>query len=412
MNNFRRIFLLPKHNKKYVSRSYSVFNNIKSKIEMTGPITIADYMGEVLTNPKAGYYMKNDVFGMHGDFITSPEVSQLFGEILAVWTICEWQKLGKPFPCQLIELGPGRGTMMLDILRVYEKLNVVGRNNSLSIHLVEISRVMSQFQAKTLCAADSVVEMDELDDENFGCYQQGFTPRSSIPIYWYPDFRYVPKAFSMIIAHEFFDALPIHKFQKVDNEWREVLIDISQEESNQLRFVLSRSPTPASLLFTKNEKIRDHFEVSPQAGLIMEQISLRLEEKGGFTLVVDYGHEGEKTDTFRAFSHHSLHNPLIEPGTADLTADVDFSYLRKATANRLISLGPIPQHQFLSKMHIDVRLKKLLEVCDNKEEKEHLISGYHMLMDKDKMGERFKIMSFFPAVLSDFLKKFPVVGFG
>lgn len=144
----------------------------------------------------------------------------------------------------------------------------------------------------------------------------------------------------------------------------------------------------------QEENKRNHFEVSPQTGIIMEQISLRLEENGGFALIIDYGHEGEKTDTFRvtekfiiqdlihilhllhaftyiyihfnflkAFSQHSLHDPLIEPGTADLTADVDFSYLRKATGNRLFSLGPIPQRQFLSNMHIDVRLKVMIKLC-------------------------------------------------
>ncbi|KAK9511470.1 hypothetical protein O3M35_000118 [Rhynocoris fuscipes] len=378
---------------------------------MCGPISIADYMREVLTNPKSGYYMKNDVFGQQGDFITSPEISQLFGEILAVWTISEWQKLGKPIPCQLVEFGPGRGTMLKDILRVYKRLGIFEEEEGLSVHLVEVSRAMSNIQAEMICDENSVKLLDETNPSNLGCYQTALCKQTSAPVFWYSDLQFVPKLFSIVLAHEFFDALPIHKFQKVGNEWKEVLIDIAEGSETELRFVLSRSPTPASVLLTKNESKHDHLEISPQTGVIMEELARRLEENGGFALVIDYGHNGDKTDTFRAFKRHSLHDPLVDPGTADLTADVDFSYLRKVTADKLISLGPITQRTFLSNMHIDTRLKMLLAKCPNMETQNNLLSGYHMLTDQDKMGDRFKMMAFFPLVLTEFIKKFPVAGF-
>ncbi|XP_014242574.1 protein arginine methyltransferase NDUFAF7, mitochondrial isoform X2 [Cimex lectularius] len=366
---------------------------------MCGPLTVADYMKEIFMNPKMGYYMTKDVFGKDGDFTTSPEISQLFGEMIAIWCINEWHKLGSPNPHFLVELGPGRGTMMQDILRVFNK---IGMNNAgLSVHLVEVSRELSKIQAKNLCTT--------VKETTGAHFMEGVT-ETGVPVYWYNSIESVPTCFTLILAHEFFDALPIHKFQKTDEGWREVLIDVN-EAGNKLRYVISKAPTPASLYFTAGEEKRHHLEVSPQAGMIMQHIAQRLVNHGGFLLVADYGHTGEREDTFRAFRNHSQQDPLLEPGMSDLTADVDFSYLKKMVADKLLAFGPKSQHDFLKSLHIDIRLEVLLKKSKSKEEKEMLLSGYKMIMDRDKMGECFKFMSFFPSVVKELLEQFPVVGF-
>ncbi|CAB0020379.1 unnamed protein product [Nesidiocoris tenuis] len=360
-------------------------------------------MKEVLTRPKMGYYMNKDVFGTRGDFITSPEISQLFGEMLAIWMISEWRKIGSPRPFQLVELGPGRGTMMADILRVFGKLGVTG--DTLEVHLVEVSKSLSEIQASNLCREHGSAA--ESDKHPF--YYRGLTDRE-ISVFWHKSVEQLPEKFSVIVAHEFFDALPIHKFQRTSNGWREVLVDVDPQDSQKLRMVTSSIPTPASLLLIRESETRDHIEVSPSSGALMQFLAQRLEEFGGFALIADYGHSGDKGDTFRAFKKHQLHDPLCEPGTADLTADVDFSYLKKAVGDKLISFGPVTQHEFLKRLHIDVRLKKLL-ASSTKEQQDELLSGYKMIMDEKGMGTAFKFMCFFPSVLAEFFISHPVAGF-
>jgi len=153
-------------------------------------------------------------------------------------------------------------------------------------------------------------------------------------------------------------------------------------------------------------------EISPQCSVIIDYLSQFLWECGGFALVIDYGHEREKMDTFRAFYQHKLHDPLLKPGTADLTADVDFLSMKEIAEkdNRLITFGPITQRNFLKSIGIDLRLKIILKNATDTQ-KQQIQSGYHIVTDKDKMGDCFKVLSFFPSVLKDHLKKWPVVGF-
>lgn len=333
-----------------------------------------------------------------GDFITSPEISQLLGEMIALWTLNEWTRLGSPKPFQLVELGPGKGTMMHDILRVCKQLKL---DESISVHFVEVSDELSKVQGNKLCT--SIIKHG-----NKTCYQEGKT-ENNVPIYWHKAIQDVPKNFTCILAHEFFDALPVHILKKTVDGWREILIDLT-ECGTKLRYVMSSSPTPACVL-SKYSNGRDYFEISPQSGLILEYIASMLEEHGGFALIIDYGHYGEKKDTFRGFRNHQLVDPLEEPGSSDLTADVDFAFLQNITNDKLLSLGPVSQRSFLKQLQIDVRLEVLLKSCKNEKEKNDILSGYHMIMDSDKMGECFKVFSLFPLVLKDFFNNFPVVGF-
>ncbi|XP_061024698.1 protein arginine methyltransferase NDUFAF7, mitochondrial isoform X2 [Eubalaena glacialis] len=296
-----------------------MLRHLMYKIKSTGPITVAEYMKEVLTNPAKGYYVNRDMLGEKGDFITSPEISQIFGELLGIWFISEWIATGKNAAFQLVELGPGRGTLLGDILRVFSQLASVLKNCDISIHLVE----------------------------------------------------------------------------KTPHGWREVLIDIDPQVSDKLRFVLAPCATPAEA-FIQCDETRDHVEVCPDAGVIIQELSQRISLTGGAALIADYGHDGTKTDTFRGFCGHRLHDVLIAPGTADLTADVDFSYLRRMSQGKVASLGPIKQQTFLRNMGIDVRLKVLLDKSDEPSLRQQLLQGYDMLMNPTKMGERFNFFALIP----------------
>ncbi|XP_072794019.1 protein arginine methyltransferase NDUFAF7, mitochondrial isoform X2 [Vicugna pacos] len=341
------------------------------KIKSTGPITVAEYMKEVLTNPAKGYYVHRDMLGEEGDFITSPEISQIFGELLGIWFISEWIATGKTAAFQLVELGPGRGTLSGDILRVFSQLGSVLKNCDISVHLVEVSQKLSEIQALTLTEEKVPLERDA----GAPVYMKGAT-KSGIPISWYRDLQDIPKGFSFYLAHEFFDVLPVHKFQKTPHGWREVLIDIDPHVSDKLRFVLAPCATPAEAF--------------------IQELSERIAVTGGAALIADYGHDGTKTDTFRGFCGHKLHDVLIAPGTADLTADVDFSYLRRMAQGKVASLGPIQQQTFLKNMGIDVRLKVLLDKSDEPSLRQQLLQGYDMLMNPKEMGERFNFFALLP----------------
>ncbi|XP_032673385.1 protein arginine methyltransferase NDUFAF7 homolog, mitochondrial [Odontomachus brunneus] len=386
-----------------------LYRQLYAKILACGPITLAEYMKEVLIHPTIGYYMTKDVFGQKGDFITSPEISQLFGEIIAIWMINEWRKINDE-PIQLVELGPGRGTLINDILRVFKKFNLLDK---VSVHLVEISPALSQLQTERLCTESRDNEPTGNEDEKSTMYYREGVTKNGVKIYWYYSINDIPKKFSIFVAHEFFDALPIHKFQKTDKGWREILVDIVQETSEErFRYVLSQIATPACKVYLSPNEKRDHVEVSPQSFVITDYMSQFLWECGGFALVIDYGHEREKSDTFRAFRQHKLHDPLLKPGTADLTADVDFLSIKEIAQkdDRLIVFGPVTQKRFLRNLGIDLRLKMLLQNATGTQ-KQQIESGYHMITDEDKMGSCFKVLSLFPFILKDYLTKWPVAGF-
>eukprot|EP00058_Branchiostoma_floridae_P024793 XP_002610283.1 hypothetical protein BRAFLDRAFT_126844 [Branchiostoma floridae] len=330
-----------------------LLKHLRSQLKAAGPITVADYMREVLTNPTAGYYMHKDVFGTQGDFITSPEISQMFGELLGVWCVNEWMLGGSPRSMQVVELGPGRGTLAQDMLRVFQQFPMM--QDMVSLHLVEVSPKMAAMQEERLTG---VIEDDKRKNAASGgdiVYKKRKT-KAGVPISWYSDIHDVPRGFSCYIAHEFLDALPVHKFQA-------------------------------------GEK-RDHLEVCPQAGVLVQHLANRIVEHGGAALLADYGHDGTKTDTLRGFRNHQLHEVLQEPGSADLTADVDFSYLRHMCAgkDKALTHGPITQREFLENMAIELRLQVLQRNADESQRKD-LLSGYDMLTNPDKMGDRFKFFS-------------------
>uniref|UniRef100_A0A8C9ZAV3 Protein arginine methyltransferase NDUFAF7 n=1 Tax=Sander lucioperca TaxID=283035 RepID=A0A8C9ZAV3_SANLU len=324
----------------------SMLRHLTTKIKATGPIPVAEYMREVLTNPVTGYYVRNNMLGPDGDFITSPEISQIFGELLGVWIVSEWMGAGRPTQLQLVELGPGKGSLASDVLRVFSQLRSVLGGASVSLHLVEVSPALSRLQAQSLTGSRS----QEAHAEDEPAYRRGETT-GGLPVSWYRRLEDVPTGFSIFLAHEFFDALPIHKFQADEG--------------------------------------RGHVEVCAEGGVIIQQLARRILEDGGAALIADYGHDGTKTDTFRGFKDHRLHDVLSSPGSADLTADVDFSYLRRMAGGGVACLGPVPQRTFLKNMGIDSRMQVLLRNCSDASTRQQLIASYDVLTNPAKMGERF-----------------------
>ncbi|XP_072265323.1 protein arginine methyltransferase NDUFAF7, mitochondrial isoform X2 [Pyxicephalus adspersus] len=330
------------------------------KITATGPITVAEYMREVLTNPLKGYYMHHDMLGEHGDFVTSPEISQIFGELIGIWCVSEWISGGKSKSLNLVELGPGRGSLMSDILRVFSQFKHLLNTCDISIHLVEVSPKLSEIQALNLTEKST----DAKYEDRSSCYKMGIT-KTGLPINWYYNIQDVPSGYTFYIAHEFFDALPIHILQKIQDEWREVLIDVDPEIQHKLRFVLGSSSSHIAKTFIKG------------------------------------------------FRSHQLHNVLLAPGTADLTADVDFNFLKRMIGNYVSFLGPITQSEFLRNMGIDLRLKVLLENAKDATTQQHLIKSYDVLMNPNKMGKRFQFFSLFPHSRLEQTSnvKYPIAGF-
>jgi len=366
-----------------------------AKIRFSGPITLAEYMREVLINPIQGVYMNKGALGADGHFITSPEISQMFGECLGVWLLNEWMKMGEPAPLQIVELGPGKGTLLNDILRTMSKLrpNVLEK---LSLHLVEVSPDMRNMQKDMLCGN---LESSADNDNTISKY--------GAKIHWHDSLRSVPKQFSLFLAHEFFDALPIHKFVKTQEGWRELLIDVDVDsEESKLRYILSKNETPSCVLVGKFVT-SSQIEICPQAGIILNQISERLVEFGGLALIADYGSMNQQ-DSFRAFRKHKQVHPLDLPGSADLTADVDFKYLSTQISGDCSWFGPITQSHFLHSSGIVTRCEQLLK---GGEDEKSIVAAYQTLTHPDKMGERFKFVSLFPSTMEPIHKVDPPVGF-
>jgi NADH dehydrogenase [ubiquinone] 1 alpha subcomplex assembly factor 7 len=306
---------------------------IRRMIKTTGPLPVAQYMALCLTHPKHGYYVTRDPFGAKGDFTTAPEVSQMFGELLGLWAAAVWQQMGAPERFHLVELGPGRGTMMRDALRAMKV--VAACHRALSVHLVEVSPVLEEAQRKTLA-------------------------ESGVPLAWHRTLDAVPEGPLVILANEFVDALPVHQMVRQNDGWHERMIGLDGEGN----FKLGIAPDPVP-----------HFDrVLPRqireapTGSIFEWRSdnLALEigrraRRGGAALIVDYGHaESAVGETLQSVGEHAFADPLSGPGMVDITAHVDFQAFGLAAESMGAAIhGPVEQGAFLRRLGIEARARAL-----------------------------------------------------
>ncbi|HXP74973.1 MAG TPA: SAM-dependent methyltransferase [Stellaceae bacterium] len=337
------------------------------QVRATGPLTIAEFMTEALQHPRLGYYATRDPLGATGDFITAPEVSQIFGELIGLWCADVWTRMGRPDPVLLVELGPGRGTLMADALRALAVAPDFRR--ALRVHLVETSPALRAIQARTLAPAAPA---------------------------WHEDLNTVPAGPFLLVANEFLDALPIRQFERRGGRWHERRLGLAPDNST-LAFVLDPTPSASAALLPQRLATAPDgsvAEVCPAALGLAGDLGRRLAADRGAALFIDYGHaESACGDTLQAVRQHRYHPVLEAPGSADLTAHVDFeAFAGAARAAGARLCGPVTQGGFLRSLGIELRLQQLLANA-SPELRPTLQSGVHRLIDGHEMGTLFKVLA-------------------
>ena len=331
------------------------------RIKATGPITLADYMADCLLHPTFGYYSTRDPFGVGGDFITAPEMSQMFGELLGLCLAQTWLDQGSPARFTLAELGPGRGTLMADVLRATQA--VPGFHAAADLVLIEASATLRQVQAKTLGA---------------------FAP------IWADSAADLPDQPLFLLANEFFDALPIDQFQMTPQGWRQSMLGV---KGGALALGLS-DPMPCPDARFATDPPGTVIELCPAAAPIAAHIGGVIRQHGGAAIIVDYGGWRSKGDTLQALRNHAPENPLANPGQADLTAHVDFEALARAAGTDMCS-DLIGQGLLLGRLGIAARAARLAQGLSGPALENHL-AATRRLTDPAEMGTLFKAMALRP----------------
>ncbi|EFN59277.1 hypothetical protein CHLNCDRAFT_8390, partial [Chlorella variabilis] len=357
--------------------------HLKALIQFRGgPLSLAEFMSEALTNPQHGYYSQRDVFGATGDFVTSPEICQMMGEMVGIWCVAAWQQLGCPATLHLVELGPGRGTLMADLLRGTAAFQQFSQ--ALRVSMVEVSPHL-----RGMHGDDPGPDTNSSSSSGSGGVS-GVSGWSGVPVSWHRSLEEVAAEGgpSLYIAHEFLDALPVHQFQKTERGWCERLVDCASPDSPlHLRMVLSPGPTPAARVLLPR-RLRQlpqaeaseaaALEVCPQAMALAEGLARRVAQHGGAALIIDYGQDAPYEASLQAIRQHQFVGLLEGPGGADISNRVDYSALRATVEESGAAadcLGPIPQALFLLGLGIEARLEQLL-VGATPQQAEALQTGY------------------------------------
>ena len=386
-------------------------------IQAQGPIPLSDYMATCLYHPAHGYYVTGAPLGAKGDFITAPEVSQMFGELIGLWCLQTWEDMGAPEKFVLAELGPGRGTLMSDLMRAARLNPKFGQ--AAQIHLVESNTYLQTQQASAL--------------QRFG------------HLTWHKRFADLPDGPMILIANEFFDCLPVRQFVRQDDHWHERMVGL--EGQNQLKLVLSPDPVPIEKTdilrksafdpsrreltlapqdeglgrkpFLDSEEDRrsvskdqemagpnstlrsptmpgvkdgDVMELCPQAISLTGELTQRLAQDMGRALIIDYGYGARYGDTLQAVKDHDYVDILHTPGQADLTAHVNFASLATIAQDAGMRVqGPIPQSEFLGHLGLPIRAA-LLKKSATPEQATQIDQAAHRLTAEDQMGTLFKAL--------------------
>ncbi|MEE9387666.1 MAG: SAM-dependent methyltransferase [Paracoccaceae bacterium] len=332
------------------------------KIAAGGPVTVADYMGECLLHPKHGYYTTRTPFGAAGDFTTAPEISQMFGELLGLCLAQTWIDQGRPDGFSLAELGPGRGTLMADILRVTKM--VPGFHDAMDVVLLEASPALRETQKEQLTGYD-VTWIDAIDE----LAQQ--------PLF--------------LIANEFIDALPVRQFSRDGAGWREHMIT---DKGDKLAMALAGAvPVAALEQRISDTKSGDTVEIRPMVVGFVQPVAARIAAHGGAAIFIDYGDWRSLGDTFQAVKDHKAVSPLAEPGQADLTAHVDFEALSQA-ADTVSVTSMTLQRDLLNRLGIETRAQQLGAGLEGDELEAH-DEALRRLTHPQEMGKLFKAIALF-----------------
>ena len=342
----------------------ALLQELRALIAENGPVSLERYMALALGHPRYGYYMTRDPFGRDGDFTTAPEISQMFGELLGLWAAAVWDTMGRPDPVRLVELGPGRGTLMGDALRAARSSPAF--RAAVDVHLVETSPTLRAVQKRTLAGA-------------------------AVEPTWHTAFDTVPDGPALILANEFFDALPIRQFVRLPGGVHERLVGLDDEG----RLTFGLSPDPVRRAAPAVPAASPIFEVSLVGEAIMAGIADRVSRQGGALLAIDYGHAvSGAADTLQAMKRHAFVDPLTEPGEADLTAHVDFAALaRAARAAGAQVHGPVEQGAFLVGLGLRERAATLSRKA-SPDQAEAIAAAVARLAHPDPgMGQLFKVMA-------------------
>jgi NADH dehydrogenase [ubiquinone] 1 alpha subcomplex assembly factor 7 len=335
-------------------------------IEAQGPLSVAQFMTMALFDPKGGYYATRDPFGAGGDFITAPEISQIFGELLGLWIVQCWLDQQKPH-ARLIELGPGRGTLMADALRAARM--VPEFLTSVEVVMVEASPTLTAIQKETLKDAPVSIRWAEQFDDTL----------ADRPMF--------------LLANEFFDALPIRQFVNTQMGWCERMV-VSRDGRLDFALAPDAGLIPAA---PANAPVGGFYETSPASTALMAQIAQVIAAKGGAALIVDYGYGASAGfgETLQAVGAHKAAPVLDAPGEVDLTAHVDFAALaHTARANGVMTFGPVNQGDLLERLGIVARGERL--VARNPQELHSITRDVERLILPDQMGTLFKALAIMP----------------
>ena len=327
-----------------------------------GPLPVSRFMALALGHPRHGYYMTRDPFGQEGDFTTAPEISQMFGELVGLWAAHAWQAMGAPARFRLVELGPGRGTLMADLLRATRI--VPGFREAAAVHLVETSPTLRARQAARLREADPV-------------WHESLGPALDGPV--------------IVIANEFLDALPLDQFVMTEQGWRERLVGL--DAAGELSFGLAPSAGGHPALAAPAGSV---FEQPAAALAVTGEIARHLASAGGAALFIDYGSAlSGFGDTLQAVKRHVFVDPLAEPGEADLTVHVDFERVGQAGLQAGAALhGPATQRDFLLALGLAERAQRLSQKADPAQ-REAISQAFDRLTETGAtgMGELFKAIA-------------------
>lgn len=343
----------------------SLLHELVKRIRTYGPITVAEYMEQALGHPRYGYYMTRDPFGTKGDFITAPEISQIFGELLGAWVSMLWAQMGSP-RCALVELGPGRGSLMRDALRATRR--VQGFHENICVSMVENSPVLRTLQQATL---------KEVHER----------------IYWHTDLDELPALPTIFIANEFFDALPIRQYIRTSEGLKEKMVTVDEYQEDKLCFTIKET----GLRLVKGGAYSDDgavVETCPAARQWLHHMAAHIERYGGAAIIIDYGYtDGSRGNSLQAVKNHGFHPVLEAPGEADITAHVDFDMLgRIAYEAGLATHGVVSQGTFLKRLGAELRAEVLMRNADELQ-RQQIISGVQRLLMPEQMGELFKVLA-------------------
>lgn len=344
-----------------MTETLSLSEQIDLQIRTTGPMSVATYMGLCLTHPSKGYYRASDPLGSAGDFVTAPEISQMFGELIGFWLVNLWQQMSEPKAFTLLELGPGRGTLMADILRV--ACRAPGFRDALNLRLFETSPpLMAEQQAR----------LDVYDPkwlQNFDSFDDG-------PI--------------LVVANEFFDALPIRQFVRKPDGWHERLIGLADEKR---AFGLSPTAIPPSAMpdAVASAEPDTVFEVCFGAAEVLAQLARAVARQGGSILAIDYGYARTQTgETLQGVRRHAYADVLEAPGETDISAHVDFAALANVARTAGLAAQPLAtQGDFLHRLGLGERAAALSRA--NPGSAEDIRTAQSRLTDAQQMGTMFKV---------------------